>query len=85
MEKYRTLVGVLSLAAMLLIGLVCVLKVSDGGGGVMAYSSFSFSVAGLGALLAGKSLGEKLAGGGGIKGAVDALLTSKKPEPSDAP
>lgn len=39
---------------------------------------------GFAAIAAGKSLGEHLAGGGGVKGAIAALLTDAKPDPAPA-
>lgn len=51
-------------------------------------AAYAFLAAGVGALMAaiaGKSSVESLAGGGGLQGAKDALLTSKKPEPPPPP
>lgn len=76
MLHYRTLVGELGLALILLVGLL-VAGASPLAAGV--YTIFAVSVAGLGAWLAGKSAMQHLGNGDGTGGAWKNLTTSSKP------
>jgi hypothetical protein len=87
MIKYRTFLGVICLGGMALAGFILSLHVDEplSGVAIACYSSLTLCLIGLGGLLAGKSTVEKLAGGGGIKGAIRSLLTDEKPNTPETP
>ena len=75
---WRTALVVCFLALVLLAGLAFSLRHPETG--ATFFGSFSTSIVGLAVAACAKSLGEHLAGGGGIAGAAKALFTSAKPE-----
>jgi len=81
MSQWRTVAAVLVLGLMLLAGLWMCSQIA-GPVALMAaalFSSFALAIVGLGGILGTKSAVEHLAEGGGIKGAVSALMTDAKP------
>jgi hypothetical protein len=74
---WRTAIVVLALAGLLLAGYVVGLHTERG---PALFPDFAGAIKFMAMVAAGKSLGEKLAGGGGILGAAKALFTSAKPE-----
>lgn len=88
---WRTVIAVLALGLMTLAPLVLMMLLSmpPWVPGIVSamYPAFAGAMAGLAVVLGSKSTVEHLAGGGGVKGAVAALMTSAKPEGAqpDAP
>lgn len=81
-SQWRTVLTVLVLAVVLLAGFVLALRAGELG--AKAFADFSLALVFLAAVQASKSATEHLAGGGGVKGAITALMSPAKPEPPPA-
>jgi hypothetical protein len=79
MSGLRTVISVLILAAMTLFAFWLSAHMPDGLA-MHLFDTLAWTFFGMALVLAGKSGVEKLAGGGGVRGAIAALMTSTKPE-----
>lgn len=82
-HPYRTVLFLMFLAV-LLIAAVALLR-GSGETGVKMLSDVVWGVVGLGAIQGGKSSVQYLGAGGGVRGALSALLTNAKPGETPAP
>jgi hypothetical protein len=83
-SQYRTVGSVIILAAMLLVALAMCLHSPSSIAGE-AFGTAAWCLVACAGLLAGKSLGEYAATGGGISGIVKAIFTNAKPADPSAP
>lgn len=83
MSAWRTVLVLCFLALVMLAGLwICR---GAGDVGAKLFPDLSYALLGFAFVQAGKSSVQALAGGGGVKGAIAALMTSAKPESPPAP
>ena len=81
---YRTLLGILTICAMMVVELwLCLRSANPNAMGM--FTALMWPQATCAGLLAGKSATSALAAGGGIKGAVKVLLTDAKPDDAPVP
>lgn len=80
--RWRTVIAIEILGAMLLLGLLIACNVNEAVAAAIAtmFIAFASAIVGLAGAIAGKSSIEHLANGSGVKGAIKALMTDAKPE-----
>jgi hypothetical protein len=84
-SQWRTVGAILVLAAMTLFAFWLAGRMPEGLA-THIFDTLAWTFAGMALVIAGKASVQHLAGGGGLKGAVAALLTDAKPEePPKAP
>lgn len=81
-SQWRTVAAILALGVLLLVALVVCAQLPETFG-VKLYESAAWSIVVLAVTVAGKASVQHLAGGGGVKGAIAALMTEAKPNDSN--
>jgi O-antigen ligase len=80
MTRYRTISFLITIAGLLYAGLRFCAEVPSTELAESLFATYAFGLAAIASLAAGKSLGEHLARGGGVKNAIHVLMTEDKSE-----